>query len=365
MNKFKVYVYAISKNEEKFVKRWVESMKEADGIYVLDTGSTDNTKELLKEMGVNVSEKIISPWRFDIARNESLKLVPDDADICICTDLDEVFESGWRSKLENIWDDNTTRLAYNYNWSLDENNVPKVNFYIEKIHSRFDYEWTHPVHEVLSYIGNKCEVKKVTDDITVNHYPDNTKSRSSYLPLLELSVKERPDDDRNVHYLGREYMYYKKWNEAIDTLIRHLSLKTATWPDERCASMRFIARCYQNLNRIEEARMWLTKARNEAPHLRDPFIESALLEYRENNWELVEKYCLMALKIKNHPKTYINEVFSFDHTPYDLLSIATFNLNKYDDSLKYIKKALELNPNDERLQKNLEIILSKAKKELD
>ena len=30
--------YAICKNEEKFVSRWVESMKEADKIFVLDTG---------------------------------------------------------------------------------------------------------------------------------------------------------------------------------------------------------------------------------------------------------------------------------------------------------------------------------------
>ena len=34
----KICVYAISKNEEKFVSRWVNSMKEADEIYVLDTG---------------------------------------------------------------------------------------------------------------------------------------------------------------------------------------------------------------------------------------------------------------------------------------------------------------------------------------
>ena len=39
----KICVYAICKNEEKFVPKWVESMKEADEIYVLDTGSTDNT----------------------------------------------------------------------------------------------------------------------------------------------------------------------------------------------------------------------------------------------------------------------------------------------------------------------------------
>ena len=43
MNKYKVCVYAICKNEEKFVERWVESMKEADEIYVLDTGSNDKT----------------------------------------------------------------------------------------------------------------------------------------------------------------------------------------------------------------------------------------------------------------------------------------------------------------------------------
>ena len=54
MNKYKVCVYAICKNEEKFVKRWYESMKEADAIYVLDTGSTDNTVKLLRGLGVNV-----------------------------------------------------------------------------------------------------------------------------------------------------------------------------------------------------------------------------------------------------------------------------------------------------------------------
>ena len=77
-------------------------------------------------------------------------------------------------------------MAYNYNWLLDENNNPKVNFYIEKIHSRNDYTWIHPVHEVLKYIGNKKEEKTYTDKITLNHYPDNNKSRNSYLPLLEL-----------------------------------------------------------------------------------------------------------------------------------------------------------------------------------
>ena len=204
----KICVYAISKNEEKFVDRWFKSVKEADEVYVLDTGSSDNTVQKLKDNGVIVKQEIINPWRFDVARNKSLDMVPLDTDICVCLDLDEVIEKGWRKKLEEIWEDNTNRLRYNYNWSFDEYGKPAVNFYIEKIHSRNNYKWTHPVHEVLTFLSDN-EKFITTDEITVNHYPDKNKSRSSYLPLLELSVKEDPNDDRNMHYLGREYMYYK------------------------------------------------------------------------------------------------------------------------------------------------------------
>ena len=355
-NKYKVVVYAIAKNEEKFVKRWVNSMSEADEIYVLDTGSIDNTVSELKKLNVNVSTKEINPWRFDVARNLSLDLVPDNTDICVCTDLDEVFEEGWRKKLEEIWKDGTTRLRYNYNWSFNENGNPAVNFYIEKIHTRHNYKWTHPVHEVLTYTGDDREVFVTTDEITVNHYADDTKSRSSYLPLLELSVEENPTDDRNMHYLGREYMFHGRWNESIDTLIKHLSLPSATWKDERAASMRFIARCYKNLNRIEESRMWLDKAIKEAPYLRDAYIERAILEYQLKNYKDVERYSLNALKIESHAKSYINEPFSWDHSVYDLLSISTYYQGRIEESLKYVNKALDISPDNERLINNKKII---------
>jgi len=364
MNKYKIVVYAITKNEEKFVKRWTSSMNEADEIYVLDTGSTDNTVTLLKEEGVKVFSKKIEPWRFDVARNESLKLVPEDTDICVCTDLDEVFEKGWRKNLENIWNEDTTRLGYNYNWSLDKNNKPIVNFYIEKIHTRNNYKWTHPVHEVLEYTKEGMETKIFTDCITLNHYPDNAKSRGSYLPLLELSVQEDPEDDRNMHYLGREYMYYGKWNKAIDTLIKHLSLPKALWKDERCASMRFIARCYKKLNRYEEAKMWLDKAMNEAPYLRDSYIERALLDYELKDWKSIEFHCNKALEIKTHKKSYINETFSWDYTVYDLLSLSYFYQGNKEKALKYCNKALEFDPENERLLSNKIIIENSIEKNL-
>lgn len=100
MGNCKVCVYTICKNEEKFVDRWMDSMGEADLVVVLDTGSKDGTVERLRARGAQVTVERILPWRFDAARNRSLELVPEDVDLCVCTDLDEVFHPGWREALE-------------------------------------------------------------------------------------------------------------------------------------------------------------------------------------------------------------------------------------------------------------------------
>lgn len=357
MKKYKVIVYAISKNEKKFVDRWYESMKEADEIYVLDTGSTDNTVEKLKSHNIITKTKIINPWRFDVARNESLNMVPLDAEICVCTDLDEILKPGWRKEIENSWKSNTTRLRYTYNWKLDKNDKPLVSFLYEKIHKRTGYKWIYPVHEVLLYDGN--ENVETNENIILNHYPDINKSRGSYLKLLELAYKENPDNDRICHYLGREYMYHKKWNKSIDTLIKHLNLKSSTWKDERCASMRFISRCYIELKRYDEAFMWLSKAIEEAPYLREPYIETALLAYQFNDWKTIKENVLKALNIEKNYKTYINETFCYDATPYDLISLACYYLEEYKEALMYVDKAIALNPNDDRLQSNKNLIMQK------
>ena len=353
----KVCVYAICKNEEKFAKRWYDSMKEADKIFVLDTGSTDGSFDTLKELGAIVKREIITPWRFDEARNMSLDMIDKDADICVCTDLDEVFEEGWRDKVEKAWVNGTTRLGYTYNWSLDEEGNPLFSFDSDKIHARDGYRWTHPVHEVLSYDG--VEKRALDESIVLNHYPDRAKSRGSYLPLLELSVKEDPLDDRNTHYLGREYMYYERWNEAIDTLIHHLSLDRAVWKDERCASMRFIGRCYKHLNRPLEAEMWYKKAIDEAPHLKEPYSELALFYYDQGEYTKAIPLLLNTLKIKKGYKSYITEWFSTDFSVYDFLSICYYNTGDYDKALECVNKALEIKE-EERVLNNKKLILEKV-----
>ena len=359
----KIIVYAICKNESGFVDRWMDSMQEADRVIVLDTGSTDDTVQKLRSRGARVYEEQFSPWRFDTARNRSLELVDDDADLCVCTDLDEYFLPGWRAELERVWSPGVTQVRYPYVWSFRADGSDGVTFWYEKIHARHGYKWTHPVHEVLSWIGEGTPGKTVdAPGMRLEHHPDPAKSRGQYLPLLELSVREDPDDDRNTHYLGREYMFHRRWKECIETLTRHLALPTATWPDERCASMRFIARSHEALGNVREAEKWLYRAVGEAPHLREPWVEMAALCYRRRDWEGTAFFALRALDIQERPKTYICEAAAWGSLPFDLASLALYETGRVREAIPLLEKAVELEPSNERLRENLRLMRAEKRR---
>lgn len=361
MNKYKICVYAICKNEEQFVEEWVKSMSEADKIIVLDTGSTDKTVSKLKSAGVDVYEEKITPWRFDAARNRSLELVPEDIDICVCVDLDERFEPGWRDMIEKAWKIGTKRAQYRYTWNFNPDGSEGVVFWIDKIHARHGFHWEHPVHEVLAYTGTEPCNTVYAEGIQLNHYADTTKSRAQYLPLLELSVKEAPDDDRNMHYLGREYMFRGEWDKCIDTLKHHLSMPKAQWKDERCASMRYIAKSYLQKGNREEAKTWYYKSMAEAPYLREPFIDFANMMYEEKDWYGVLYFTQCALKIKERPRTYICEAGAWGSAPYDLLALGYYYTGAYKEALETVNKAVEFSPSDERLKNNKKIMEAAVK----
>lgn len=358
----KVVVYAIAKNESKFVERWVRSMSEADEIVVMDTGSTDDTVAKLQVGGVKVAKREIKPWRFDVARNESMKLCPSDADILVCTDLDEVLLPGWRAKLDEAWSEakakgvTPTTYTYEYVWNFQEDGSDGAKFTYEKIHAPNVCKWKHPVHEVLEYSVKKVSVP--LEGVRLEHHADPTKSRGQYLALLEMSVREKPSDDRNMHYLGREYMFYQRWQEAIDTLKRHLDMPAATWKPERASSMRYIARCYGGIGNKAEQERWLWRAVFEAPEQREACLELAEFLYREKAWNTLVEVSVICLARERREMSYLTLPEAWGSRPWDLYSIGLWYSGRREDAIKANKEAIRLSPNDERLQENERVMLN-------
>lgn len=348
-----ITVYAIAKNEEQFVDRFVAAASEADDICVLDTGSTDRTMDKLREHGCIVGQKIFEPFRFDEARNESMKLIPEDTDICVCVDLDEVLQKGWREKLVKAWTKDAVSAKYTCISSYNADGSPGTAFLREKIHRPGAFRWVYPVHEVLEYTGDMPYKLIEIPDLIAEHLPDPTKSRGQYLPLLELAAKERPDDARSAHYLGREYMYYGRWDDAIGELKRHLRLPSATWKNERSASMRYISECLSAQGKNYEALLWAMKSVTEQPYLRENWYEAEKMSYRMTDWAGVVFYGEHAAAITERSNASINEAEAWGAGVYDLLSLGYWYTKRKTEALHYGEEAAKIAPDDERIWNNL------------
>lgn len=342
----KIAIYAISKNEEQFVKRFCESAKEADLIVIADTGSTDNTVSVAKECGATVYDICITPWRFDKARDAALALLPRDIDVCVSLDLDEVLQPGWREEIERLWQPDTTRMGYKFDWGHG-----KV-FYSTKLHSRSGYHWHHPCHEYIRADARTEEKFVWSDMLMVRHFPDETKSRGQYMDLLEMSVKEDPLCPRNAFYYARELTYYARWEEAIVALKKYLDMPEATWNNERAYAMRLIGDSYDALG--QDGMEWYRKGVAEDPNVRETWLALSAAASKRRMWAESYGAAMSALAIKEPNYSYTATPDSFSAKPYDLAALAAHYLGLKEEALKYGTLAVELEPTNERLIKNLE-----------
>ena len=347
----KIAVYTIALNEEQFVERWYESAKEADYLLIADTGSTDNTKKIAKKLGINVIDVNVTPWRFDDARNASLTALPKDIDICISLDMDEVLVPGWRKNLETV-PDTVTRPRYKYTWSWNEDGTPGLEYGGDKIHRRFGYRWKHPVHEVLT--TDRIEEVQGWTDLEIHHYPDNTKSRGQYFPLLQVAIEEDPNDDRNAFYYARELFYHGMHDKATKEFKRYLELPKAKWGPERAAAYRYLAKCNPQVGDV-----YLAAAIREDSGRREAYVEFSKWFYDNQNWGDCYLYAIEALEIKDKPLDYLCEDFAWGALPYDLAAISAWHLEKYDKAIYYIQEAIKIEPDNERFLNNLAFFKSK------
>ena len=210
----KIAIYTICKNEEKFIKQWVSSAKEADHVVVTDTGSTDNSTKLLQDAGVTIYQEKIIPWHFGKARNIALSHVPKDVDCCLSLDMDETLNEGWRNIIEELWQNGVNLIKPSLYWDKEKTVVAHP----ARIHARHGFEWRGIVHETLKPLIPVKEA--ITDKIVITH----NGQKKSYLPLIQQALKENPNDLSMRVNLAEELYNLKRYDEAYNEFLKYLQL---------------------------------------------------------------------------------------------------------------------------------------------
>lgn len=366
----KICIYAICKNEIKYVQQWLDSMAEADYIVVLDTGSTDGTYELLQNdpRVTKVEQKEIKPWRFDIARNESLKLVPEDANILFCTDFDELLEPGWGDLIRSSWNENIWRGHYTYVWSHTNTGTPGVTFWYDKMHIK-GYYWKYAVHEVLMPPNGEEQLKEEQTDghlidfgrsIILHHYPDQEKSRSNYLDLLKLRVDEDENDVYGLYLLGREYGNLGEIDLAINYFtkcLNHPRVKHYTMV--RNCVLGYMGDLYIIKNDLAKSIYYYNQQIILDNTYREPYLNLAEIYNKLGLYRLGLSYVETALEKGVQHYDWTERPEHWAEKPYDLMSVSYYYLNEIDKGIENAIRALQLNPSNDRIQKNYLALLNK------
>lgn len=361
MNNNKICVYTIAKNEAKHAEAWYNSMKEADLVVVLDTGSEDNTVDILTSLGAKVYTVYYEHFRFDVARNDSLSLVPQEYNICVCTDLDERFEPGWAEILRSSWDEKVHRRAlYPYvHDHLDDGSEGFV-FTLDKIHGRENSYWKYAVHEILFVDGYDDTTSIYFEEgIRLHHYPDLAKSRTNYLNLLRERIEEDSTDSLGILQYGMELQNNQMFQDAIVAYEEIVQSRFSDFSSiEIAAALCHLGECYEAIGNQKEAVSNYLAGITEDPCYRECYYCLAKTLMFVGLYDMAIGTALQGLETSVRRYHWAEGVFTWAWGLYDILWRCYYQKKEYEKAFAYVALALSQEPGNPSLQESYSICLS-------
>ncbi|MBD3270504.1 glycosyltransferase, partial [Candidatus Peregrinibacteria bacterium] len=219
-------LYLIVKNEEIHLPDCLESMK---GIWkellIVDTGSTDKTKEIAKSYGARVLD---FEWieDFSAARNFALEHV--QTEWVMMVDADDTIHPDDKKRLlkameTTIPENDITFLAYIYFGTREEKGV--VHYFPRIWKTSKNYRYERPIHERLDFY--KMGGVPAYYDIPILHSKKISHSRSieRNLRMLKAHLEKIPNEEHSLFYLGQEYRDSGRLPEAIEAFNNFIDAK--------------------------------------------------------------------------------------------------------------------------------------------
>ena len=196
-----ICAYAISKNEEHNVPRFIEQTKIFDHVVVLDTGSEDNTIQLLRDAGIEVHVKQYKHFDFSEARTDALNLVPEQYQWVMTLDFNEQLEIT-QQQIDHIVSSDFEGFKIDCYDSVNEH-------YYEnklKIHKRDAYRWVFAVHEFLEPVNDDIRLGFI--DVKIIKEKTRSYDRERFYTMI--CEREHLAHPHEPHYCWWAISFYKE-----------------------------------------------------------------------------------------------------------------------------------------------------------
>ncbi len=240
----------IVKDEEDVLERCLESAADlVDEIVIVDTGSTDRTREIAERFTDRVYD---FTWADDFAAARNYAFSLAEKDYCMWLDADDVLLEADRAafrELKKTLDPAVCVVMAKYNTGFDENGNVTFSYFRERlIKNHAGMRWKGAVHEVIAPVG-----RVVYSQFAVTHRKLRPSDPDRNLRIYETQLEQGTQlEPRQQFYYGRELYYHQRYEEALRVFERFLD-EGRGWVENNIDACCHCAYCCERMEQPERA----------------------------------------------------------------------------------------------------------------
>ena len=330
-----ISIVCIVKNREEPLRKCVDSVKNIiDEFIIVDTGSTDNTKNIIEEYG----KLYEMPFEnYVTTKNKALELATSD--YILFMDSDEYVLEGL-TKLKEYADNNVDSVCCRIVEGTDDL-VTNTYFRNRLWKNKKDHRFKGcGIHEYISVTGdtiNDSSIKVRHDHSYKKNKPEVYKERfESYIIILKDYISKNPTATREHFYLARTYKDMNYVYKAIDTYKAYLELPSIFYKDEIWQSWYDMASCYKGQGEYTNAIDALNNSIKVDSRRSESYNLLGSIYYNLQDYNKAVGYYKIALSnpFPEDVTLFINPM-EYDFKPADCLSLCYDALKQFNKAEEY------------------------------
>ena len=351
----KISLCMIVKNEEKLLLRCLNSVKEfVDEIVIVDTGSTDNTKQIALDFGCKVFD---FEWCDDFSSARNFAFSKATGNYLLWLDADDVVPEDTLKQLIQIKHNlskDTYMMKYDVAFCCGKTTF---SYYRERILKNCgSAHWQGNVHECIVPFG---EVEYL--NCSIEHRKINFKKSNRNLIIYNKLKKQRQLTTREQYYYARELFDHKKYKQSLREFKKFLKCKDA-WVENVIDALFLMSECCIFLGDVQNQLKYLFQTfqydyprANVCCKIGDHFLTDKKIETAKF-W-----YTLAIETKQNYAKGGFFDAQYQNYYPYLQLCVCCYQLNDIKNAIFYNEMAERFNPNSVAVKHNKEFFNSIAK----
>lgn len=355
-DKYTLSVCMIVKDEERNITDCLESIKDvADEIIVVDTGSTDKTKEVVSKYTSDIYD---FNWVDDFSAARNYSLSKATGDFILWLDADDVVENPQDilPLLKESFDAHDFNIIYgndNFSQARLFRNYRNIRF-AGRVHEYpvldgmfFEQSSDFPTPQKI--VSHQRETKINIQHKTEKYSTENRSERNSR--ILRKELQEDPNNPRTLFYLGNALKELGQYDEAIEIYRKYL--KVSTWVDEKWMAQRYIGCIYLWQKKYPEALDELKKAHEIDDRWAETYYYIGEVHFILKDYPTCISWMLEAIEKKSPKSPLWKEMSVYRDAPYRYLFASYDFLGNHEKAAHYCAIACQKNPDDQWLKDRL------------